>query len=63
MLSKDENELLCRTGPGTPMGELFHAGVIALRHRLLKEARDRRQDRSHRSPIAAARIACTQPRV
>src|SRR5688500_9834747 len=23
MLSKEENELLCRTGPGTPMGELF----------------------------------------
>ncbi len=23
MLSKAENELLCRTGPGTPMGELF----------------------------------------
>ena len=36
MLSKEENELLCRTGPGTPMGELFPAGVIALRHRLLK---------------------------
>lgn len=40
MLSKEENELLCRTGPGTPMGELFPAGVIALRHRLLKGARD-----------------------
>src|SRR6266542_369139 len=23
MISKEENELLCRTGPGTPMGELF----------------------------------------
>jgi phthalate 4,5-dioxygenase len=23
MLSKEDNELLCRTGPGTPMGELF----------------------------------------
>jgi phthalate 4,5-dioxygenase oxygenase subunit len=23
MLSKEENELLCRVGPGTPMGELF----------------------------------------
>lgn len=23
MLSRDENELLCRVGPGTPMGELF----------------------------------------
>ena len=22
MLSKDENELLCRTGPGTPMGRV-----------------------------------------
>ena len=23
MLSREDNELLCRTGPGTPMGELF----------------------------------------
>jgi hypothetical protein len=23
MLSREENELICRTGPGTPMGELF----------------------------------------
>lgn len=23
MISQDENELLCRTGPGTPMGDLF----------------------------------------
>jgi phthalate 4,5-dioxygenase oxygenase subunit len=23
MISKEENELLCRTGPGTPMGDLF----------------------------------------
>ena len=23
MISKEENELLCRTGRGTPMGELF----------------------------------------
>ena len=23
MIAKEENELLCRTGPGTPMGELF----------------------------------------
>lgn len=23
MMSQDENELLCRTGPGTPMGDLF----------------------------------------
>jgi len=23
MISKEENELLCRTGPGTPMGEMF----------------------------------------
>src|SRR5215470_18247351 len=23
MLSHEENELICRTGPGTPMGELF----------------------------------------
>src|SRR5262249_51922524 len=23
MISKEENQLLCRTGPGTPMGELF----------------------------------------
>ena len=23
MLSKEENELICRTGPGTPMGEVF----------------------------------------
>ena len=23
MLSKEENDLLCRTGPGTPMGNLF----------------------------------------
>src|SRR5919202_913300 len=23
MLKREDNELLCRTGPGTPMGELF----------------------------------------
>jgi phenylpropionate dioxygenase-like ring-hydroxylating dioxygenase large terminal subunit len=23
MLSRDENELLCRVGPGTPMGDLL----------------------------------------
>ena len=23
MLSHEDNELLCRVGPGTPMGELF----------------------------------------
>ena len=23
MLSREENELICRTGPDTPMGELF----------------------------------------
>src|SRR5436305_2755852 len=23
MLSREENELLCRVGPGTPMGEVF----------------------------------------
>ena len=23
MLSREENELICRTGPGTPMGDLF----------------------------------------
>ena len=23
MISKEENDLLCRTGPGTPMGNLF----------------------------------------
>jgi len=23
MISKEENELLCRMGPGMPMGELF----------------------------------------
>jgi hypothetical protein len=40
MLSKEENELLCRTGPRTPMGRVVPAGVIALRHRLLKGARD-----------------------
>ncbi len=25
MISKEENELLCRTGPGTPMGDLFRS--------------------------------------
>ena len=63
MLSKEENELLCRTGPGTPMGELFPAGVIALRHRLLKGARDLQAGQEPSELHATARIACTQPPV
>ena len=36
MISKQENDLLCQTGPGTPMGELFRRFwlPVALSHEL-----------------------------
>jgi hypothetical protein len=41
------------------MGELFPAGVIALRHRLLKGARDLQAGQEPSELHATARIACT----
>jgi hypothetical protein len=40
MLSKTKMNYCAAPDQGHRWGELFHAGVIALRHRLLKEARD-----------------------
>jgi phthalate 4,5-dioxygenase len=48
MISKEENELLCRTGPGTPMGELFrHFWLpVALARELPKPGAPHSQSRS-----------------
>ena len=32
MLTKEDNELLCRVGPGTPMGALFRRYWLPLMH-------------------------------
>ena len=34
MLSREDNELLCRVGPGTPMGELMRRVLDAGSHAL-----------------------------
>ena len=32
MLSREDNELLCRVGPGTPMGNLFRRYWLPVMH-------------------------------